>query len=210
MKNKLSLYIICIILALSISRLGWYFYISEENDSNVHGVYGKPSTLIEKYPLAITTIDQIAELNDTLYLLDEHRGCLIVYDTTGNYKYTIRFLSHLSGVFSIAVSGEYLYVRDKHWNIYLFQNDTYQEFIKKVDASHILNEIDFEKSSNNYKVHLNGSVWKESAEENVCVIPNHYVSDNMVWGAFVVIVFVFSMRLLVKYREGTVNAKKTE
>lgn len=138
------------------------------------GVYGCPSVYIEHQPSYTANINQIAELNGVIYVLDAYDGIVTAYDSSGNYKYTISFLSYLNGRFSLAVSDDKLYVRDNHWDIYVFQDETFTEFVAKDNASYILQTVDFEDQNKAYEVRLDGSVWKVDGDKPVCVISRPY------------------------------------
>lgn len=170
MKKRIFLFIMCIVLILSAFRMGWHFYASVKNRTEITGAYAAPAVLTEALPRAIGGVDRIAEAGDRLYLLDAHEGCLWVYDLGGAYQYTVRFYDHLNGAFAMAVSGDTLFVRDTWGDVYLFREDVCSAFVKKEDSQMLPQALDFEENAGNYKAHLDGSVWREG--EKTCVIPS--------------------------------------
>ena len=170
---KSVIWVLVIIVAIGLV-LGAMYIDAQRAKEMPPPSYAHPSVYIERQPSIETNIDQIAELNGTIYLLDDHKGILTAYDSDGNYKYTVSFLTHIGGTFSMAVSDDKLYVRDERYNIYIFENEVFQVFLKKKDAEHILRTVDFHARNSSYQARFNLSVWKIDEEEPVCIISRPY------------------------------------
>lgn len=130
---------------------------------------GKPTE--HSVPLATyqSSIDQIAESSESIYVLyDDTRGIVQVYDLEGNFQKALTFHCHMNGVFRIAVVDNNLLVRDKYGNIYSFCDDAFASFWERGDVPFVLETVDFEAQSKKYEVRF-GSIW-EANEGNICVI----------------------------------------
>ncbi|MBE6921236.1 MAG: hypothetical protein E7468_06730 [Ruminococcaceae bacterium] len=131
--------------------------------------YGTPVRFVEELDIDTINIDQIANDDTHLYLLDSDEGVLRVFDLDGNYLYTLAFYDYPNGAFMFAVKDRYLYVRDPHSHVYVFLEGEFIQFIGRDDANNILESIDFEKSSTDYVIKF-ASVWKVCETGDVCVI----------------------------------------
>lgn len=153
--------IICVILAAT------YRQAQIEKDlptvvSGMPGIYTDPSFSADRI-----TIDQILADQSRLYLLDEYNGYIYVFDLDGNYQYTIILYDYMNGAFRMAVTKEKLYVADPHDDVYIFSDDTFVEFRKRQDAQDLLTSIDFEKTSETYKMRFD-SIY--NVKNDTCVI----------------------------------------
>ena len=135
-----------------------------------HQKYGEPVIFSRESNMPHTSIDQIVEDGERLYILfDKFDGIVQVYDPDGNYQQTMSFYAHRNGAFSIAAEGDWFYVRDENHNLYTFRNGVFISFTERESAAGLTRDIDFEANSPNYAVRR-GSVWKLTGGEAVCVI----------------------------------------
>ena len=137
--------------------------------------YGVPTEFIEDLNINTINIDQIANDDAHLYLLDSDEGALRVFDLDGNYLYTLAFYDYPNGAFMFAVKDRYLYVRDPQSHVYIFGEGEFIQFIERDDANSILENVDFEKSSTDYVIKF-ASVWKICETGDICVIKRPWYS----------------------------------
>lgn len=131
---------------------------------------GMPLEYIQEDPLLRLSIDQIASDESRVYVLfDKYEGIVQIYSTEGVYEKTLAFSGSTNGAFKIAVKNAVLYVCDKTGNLYLFEDGTFLEFIKRSDGEAMRKDIDFESNSARYVLRW-GSVWDVSGEKAKCII----------------------------------------
>ncbi len=159
--------LLCVLLLIGLLTINPYQKLSQQNIPTL--VYGTPVHFLEDLDIDAINIDQIADDDDHLYLLDAHEGILRVFDLNGNYQYTLMFYDYANGAFKLAVKNSYLYVCDPHGNVYTFTKDKFNQFIERDDAKKSFENIDFEKNSTNYVIR-SASVWKVCETEDICVI----------------------------------------
>ena len=81
------------------------------------------------------SVDTLVELGERIYILPGRgRGFVQVFDLDGTYQYSMFFLDHDNGGFSLGTDGEYVYVRDKRCNIYVFLNDAFLKYERREEA----------------------------------------------------------------------------
>ena len=155
------LLLVCIVLFV-------FAFKKEAESVTPVGVYGKPAVFVENNPLKKFTISQVADDSKYLYLLDELNGVLLVFDLQGTYKHTISFYDTLNGAFRMSINQDILYVEDTQGNLYILHFGEFERFVKKSDRA-IYDEVDFEQTSSNYEILLDG-VYKKAADEDICII----------------------------------------
>ena len=155
------LVITCIVLFVLVIK-------KEVETATPVGVYGQPAVFVENSPLKKFTIKQVADDSKYLYLLDELNGVLLVFDLQGTYRHTISFYDTLNGAFRMSINQDILYVEDTQGNLYILHFGEFERFVKKSDRA-IYDEVDFEQTSSNYEILLDG-VYKKTADENICII----------------------------------------
>lgn len=131
--------------------------------------YGTPTRFVEDLDINTINIDQIANDDAYLYLLDAYESVLRAFDLDGNYLFTLEFYDYANGAFNLAVKNRCLYVRDPYGHVYVFEEGEFTRFIERNNAINLLESIDFEKNATNYVIRL-ASVWKVCETGNVCVI----------------------------------------
>jgi hypothetical protein len=168
------LVITCIVLFVLVIK-------KEVETATPVGLYGQPAVFVENSPLKKFTIKQVADDSKYLYLLDESNGVLLVFDLQGTYKHTISFYDTLNGAFRMSINQDILYVEDTQGNLYILHFGEFERFVKKSDRA-IYDEVDFEQTSSNYEILLDG-VYKKAADEDICIIrkPLDSLTYNTRW-----------------------------
>lgn len=160
LRRMIGIILILVLLLLTISGCNSY---------KPALTYGTSVRFVEELDIDTINIDQIANDDTHLYLLDSDEGVLRVFDLDGNYLYTLAFYDYPNGAFMFAVKDRYLYVRDPHSHVYVFLEGEFIQFIERDDANSILENVDFEKSSTDYVIKF-ASVWKVCETGDICVI----------------------------------------
>lgn len=133
--------------------------------------YGK-SVVIDSYvKFNNKPIAQIVDDGKNIYILaDSHNGYVQVYNTSGDYRFTLSFARQgLNGAFSIACKDDYLYVRDNGHNIYIFQSDQFVDYLEDEESLKTLSHISFKENSHRFKLRF-GSVWCVETSKPYCVV----------------------------------------
>lgn len=186
---KKFVYNICgIVVIVCIVLLTMYY--DAQKVSDIEPVYGEPKIYVEKLNFNRMRIDQICHDEQHFYLLDESKGRVRVFNTNGDYEYTIALFDYLNGVFRLAIARERLYICDPHQEVYAFQNGEFAQFFNKENAVKLLQTLDFEKNSEKYLVR-NGSVWEISNGEEKCVL------DRPLYAARYVECIVFAVLIIL-------------
>ena len=165
--RKFPYRLLCILLIITVLIINYCSMQNQHNKPTL--IYGTPVQFVEDLDIDTINIDQIANDDTHLYLLDSDEGVLRVFDLDGNYLYTLAFYDYPNGAFMFAVKDRYLYVRDPHSHVYVFLEGEFIQFIERDDANNILESIDFEKSSTDYVIKF-ASVWKVCETGDICVI----------------------------------------
>ena len=164
--RKFRTAVYCLLCALVIISL---LTINNYQRPQEKPVYGTPVQFHESLDINRINIDQIADDDGHLYLLDAYEGILRVFDLNGNYLQTRMFHDYMNGAFKLAVKDHCLYVSDPQNDVYVFKEGQFNQFIQRNDAKSILENIDFEKNSTNYVIRF-ASVWKVCDTGDICVI----------------------------------------
>lgn len=191
--RKFACCLLCTLLLICLLTINYYPNWNQQTNPTL--VYGTPVQFLEDLDIDAINIDQIADDDDYLYLLDAHKGILRVFDLNGNYLYTLMFYDYVNGAFKLAVKNSCLYVSDPHGNVYVFAEGEFNQFIERDDAKKDLENVDFEKSSTNYVIR-SASVWKVCETGDICVIERSLSSiryqRRIFIPIFVGLVFVFA------------------
>ena len=144
--------------------------LSNHNKNLPSATMGIPVEFKEESQNVYDSIDQIVDDGTYLYILfDKYEGLVGIYDANGNYYKTIALYTHKNGIFRIAVDTGTFYIQDKQHNMYAYCNGEFVSFLPYDENAHIRKGVDFEASSENYKIRME-SVWRITDSEEICVI----------------------------------------
>jgi len=164
--QKFKCVLLCALAVISLVSI--YDAIRKQNNKPAV-TRGTPVQYFEDLDINTISIDQIANDDAQLYLLDADEGILRVFNLNGNYLYTLIFFDYMNGAFKLAVDNNRLYVSDPHGDVYVFDECKFNQFIERKDAKNSLKAIDFENNPTNYEMR-GVSVWKISETGDFCVI----------------------------------------
>jgi hypothetical protein len=169
---------------------------------------GAPVVYKEDLNVDNIRIDGIFEYDSALYLLDQQRGYIRVFDLSGNYVYTLLFYDYLNGVFQMATQDDRLYVQDPHGDLYVFVGGEFTQFMKHAEAKNICQSLNFEQRSENYEIRF-GSVWRSSEFGEQCVIKRPVTSmlyqGNISIIVTIVIVLVIGVVRFTKHKKNALH-----
>lgn len=165
-QNKINIPV-CVFCLLIILSAILFFKRANVQDSPSPQT-GMPVIYTEELNLGDMRIDQILH-DSSLYILDGDHGYIRVFDLSGIYQYTIALYDYMNGYYSMALSDGVLYVRDPHFNMYLFEENSFILFIPKDEVGQLGKMLDFSLSSDQYVLQF-GSVWQIKGNDKVCVI----------------------------------------
>lgn len=129
-----------------------------------------PIIVARKNDLLFTKVSQIVSDDNRIYVLFGTYSVVQVYTHEGEYLYTISVYNHLNGRTEIAAHNNYLYIRDKIGNVYVFSSDCFVERIDRTEQANLPTMLSFGISDSAYSVRL-GSIWEsETIDSAKCVI----------------------------------------
>ena len=169
-KNKLKIVILLIVLLL----IGILFVLDIMGNicplALISNTLGEPIIVTRERDLLFTGISQVMSDENNIYILFGTYSVVQVYSHEGEYKYTISVYNHVNGRTEIAVLDNHLYIRDKAYNIYVFHNGNFVEFIPQAESENSVAMLPYGISDPAYSVHL-GSILKSAEDGNAkCVI----------------------------------------
>lgn len=140
---------------------------------------GMPLVLNQENDLINSSITQVLETKDAIFLVYGYKSIVQAYTLEGTYLYTVSVYDYLNGRTEVAYSEseDVLYISDKHLNMYAFSGHDFLEFIDKSHSWDLYTQLGFGRSSPNYKVEA-GSVWHINGEEARCVV------QKPIWQSF--------------------------
>ena len=161
--------------------LAWTNYTDPLKDAPEAG-YGHPA-LSYGYPDLDIGILQVMDDGSRIYVLSSSGNRIVqIYDMGGKYEKTV-FFQRMSnnGMFTIATEKNTLFVRDEKRNVYIFSGGEFDRFLKEDEVQKELRHIAFQSgiSQSGYVV-KNGSVWRVSELESVCVIEGKTVQSQII------------------------------
>ena len=118
-----------------------------------------------------SSITQVLETKDTLFLVYGYKSIVQSYSLEGTYLYTISVYDFNNGRTEIAYNKnkDILYISDKRHNIYAFSGEEFLAYIDDSDAWDLYTKMYFGRSTWNYSVKA-GSVWYTDGENSRCVV----------------------------------------
>lgn len=115
-------------------------------------------------------IDTLVEFEDRIYILpNSGQGFVQVYDLLGTYQYSMFFLEHRNGGFFLGTDGEYLYVKDKRSNVFVFQNGQFLRYEKREHAEK--RPAGLWQSTPGYEIR-GRDLWRVSDDREALIIEN--------------------------------------
>lgn len=132
---------------------------------------GIPLISNQENAIVNSTITQVLETKDTIFLVYGYKSIVQAYSPEGTYLYTLSVYNGLTGLTEIAYSksNDVLYVSDKRRNMYAFSGEDYLEFIDESRSWDLYTKLKFGRSSPHYSVKA-GSVWYTNGEESRRVV----------------------------------------
>lgn len=132
---------------------------------------GTPLVLDQENDLINSSITQVLETKDAIFLVYGYKSIVQAYSLEGTYLYTLSVYNYSNGRTEIAFSEseDVLYISDKHLNMYAFSGAEFLEFIDKSHSWDLYTKLNFGRSSQNYSVEV-GSVWYTNGEVSRCVV----------------------------------------
>ena len=164
---KLIVLLILMFLVLSIfiikivGGLSW----KERTASTV----GTPLVLKQENDIVNSSITQVLESKDIIFLVYGYKSIVQAYSLEGTYLYTLSVYNYLNGRAEIAFNKDSLYISDKRHNMYVFLGEECVEFIDKSHSWDLYSKLNFGRSSPNYSIEA-GSVWCQDGENYRCIV----------------------------------------
>ncbi len=112
-------------------------------------------------------------VQDRIYvLLEPTSHTLQVYDRQGNYCHTYFFYDGFrNGRLMLAAKGDCVYLADERFNIYLFRQGCFEEYLTGEAAIGVRDEVSFQPQCNTEGFWIQGNgVWSDVAGEANCII----------------------------------------
>lgn len=132
---------------------------------------GTPLVLDQESLLINSSITQVLETKDAIFLVYGYKSIVQVYSLEGTYLYTLSVYNYLNGRTEIAISEnvDVLYISDKRHNMYAFSGEDFLEYVDGSGSWDIYTKLNFGRSSPNYTIR-SGSVWYSNGEVSRCVV----------------------------------------
>ena len=199
-EHKKTAFIVAVLFLLGIIAVS----ISSNHDT-IAPSYGLP-LISEEYALyEHLSIDQIVDDEKYIYvLLGDHDGVVQIFDPQGNHVRSATLYKHMNGAFRIAAQNGYFYVRDYHFNIYVFHDGTFSSFLEKEEASDIIENVNFNRNSANYDVRL-GSIWRVTDNVQIITRPveSHFINTEILFYISIAFVLIIGCIRLFRQRAET-------
>lgn len=132
---------------------------------------GTPLVLDQENHLINSSITQVLETKDAIFLVYGYKSIVQVYSLEGTYLYTLSVYNYLNGRTELAFSEsvDVLYISDKRHNMYAFSGEDFLEYVDGSGSWDIYTKLNFGRSSPNYTIR-SGSVWYSDGEVSRCVV----------------------------------------
>lgn len=138
-------------------------------------------------------ITQIVADEECLYVLYNSVHVVQVFTNEGEPLYSVGFFGHTNGRSDIAVRDGRLWICDRRYNVYEFQDGAFLNFYPQESAEELRRTLPFGRSDSGYELR-NGDLWLVTEEEERCVLDRSgwagFLQDSDGWLLLVGIVLV--------------------
>lgn len=177
-KTRVKLIILAVLSALIMGILSIRLVGGLSGSGMKADTAGLPLVWNQENAVINSSITQVLETKDTLFLVYGYKSIVQAYSLEGTYLYTVSVYNYNNGRTEIVYNKneDILYISDKRHNVYAFSGEDFLAYIDESDAWDLYTKMYFGRSTPNYSVKA-GSVWYTDGENALCVV------ERSVWQA---------------------------